>query len=147
MFFIVRFALFSILRVNPFFMNHSLYGVYNAGNTTVTAENNWWGDTKGPNTSGDKTYGPLNAEPWLTQSVNGISLGDIDGDGLPDSWEFSWFGNLTMGNLDDPDNDGIPNYLEHLGETSPTLPDQKSITTMDFSHNAGGRITNLIITP
>jgi len=46
---------------------------------------------------------------------------DSDGDGLPDSWEQTYFGNLTsQRSLGDPDGDGNSNLDEFRDGTSPT---------------------------
>ena len=46
---------------------------------------------------------------------------DSDGDGLPDSWEQTYFGNLTsQRSLGDPDGDGRSNLDEFRDDTSPT---------------------------
>lgn len=48
------------------------------------------------------------------------SNGDSDGDGLPDSWEMLYFGNLNYGANDDPDGDGVTNLQEYLQGRNPT---------------------------
>ena len=45
---------------------------------------------------------------------------DTDGDGLPDAWEYTYFGNLTPGPNDDPDGDGETNLAEYRAKTNPT---------------------------
>lgn len=44
---------------------------------------------------------------------------DSDADGLPDSWEMKWFGNLNPAANDDPDNDGLTNAREYRAGTDP----------------------------
>jgi hypothetical protein len=46
--------------------------------------------------------------------------GDSDGDGLPDSWEMAYFGNLSQGANGDPDGDGVSNLNEYLQGRNPT---------------------------
>jgi hypothetical protein len=45
---------------------------------------------------------------------------DGDGDGLPDSWELAYFGNLTNTAVGDFDHDGVSNLQEFLDGTNPT---------------------------
>ncbi|CAB1059836.1 hypothetical protein D1BOALGB6SA_4601, partial [Olavius sp. associated proteobacterium Delta 1] len=54
------------------FLRNQNYGVYNNG-TSVNAVNNWWGDTNGPNTNGDDTYGNVVYTPWLVAESDCIS--------------------------------------------------------------------------
>jgi hypothetical protein len=49
-----------------------------------------------------------------------IAFADTDGDGLPDSWEMQYFGNLAQGPNDDPDGDGFTNLQEYQAGTNPT---------------------------
>ncbi|MFZ1984000.1 MAG: CARDB domain-containing protein, partial [Desulfatitalea sp.] len=46
------------------FNGNTNYGLYFTGSGTLSAENNWWGSTAGPNTTGDRTYGNVDADPW-----------------------------------------------------------------------------------
>ena len=58
----------------------------------------------------------------LGQLKNVFSLDparDLDGDGLPDWWEWSYFGALEQGPDDDPDGDGLSNTQEFSYCTSP----------------------------
>lgn len=48
---------------------------------------------------------------------------NTDADHLPDSWEQSYFGNLSGGDSGDPDSDGLTNYQEYLFETDPLVSD------------------------
>lgn len=59
-----------------------------------------------------------------TNPMNGfITPLDIDGDGLPDSWEISNFGSITFyTGLSDPDLDFSNNIAEYLGGTNPLDP-------------------------
>ncbi len=45
---------------------------------------------------------------------------DSDGDGLPDSWELAYFGNLSQGATNDPDGDGFNNLAEYNAGSNPT---------------------------
>lgn len=55
----------------------------------------------------------------VTSSAAPLYL-DADGDGLPDSWELAYFGNLSHTATGDFDRDGISNLEEFLDGTSPT---------------------------
>ena len=46
---------------------------------------------------------------------------DTDNDGLPDSWEITYFGDLAQVGTDDPDADGVVNSDEYANGTDPTL--------------------------
>ena len=45
---------------------------------------------------------------------------DTDGDGLPDSWEVSYFNNLSQGATNDPDSDTFNNLGEYNAGSNPT---------------------------
>ncbi|MEI7850862.1 MAG: right-handed parallel beta-helix repeat-containing protein, partial [Kiritimatiellales bacterium] len=51
-------------------------------------------------------------------------LPDADADGLPNSWEMTWFGNLGQNRTNDYDNDGISNWGEYLDGLNPINSDQ-----------------------
>jgi len=51
---------------------------------------------------------------------------DSDNDGLPDWWEWKYFGNLDQTGSDDYDSDGVSNLNEYLNGTDPTRPDPLS---------------------
>jgi len=69
---------------------------------------------------------PVASGDWSVQATSGAAIpvgfnltsqapdGDSDTDGLLDEWELLHFGNLDQGAGDDPDEDGSPNWLEHL---------------------------------
>lgn len=71
--------------------------------------------------TGTKTLG------WSSGDVGEVSLAlvqagnpDVDGDGLLDSWEIAYFGNITSYNgSSDPDNDGYTNLQEQTGNSNP----------------------------
>ncbi|NOT64284.1 MAG: hypothetical protein HOP19_29050, partial [Acidobacteria bacterium] len=48
------------------------------------------------------------------------SPADIDFDGLSDSWEMTYFGNLNQSASGDPDLDGVTNLMEFLLGRNPT---------------------------
>lgn len=53
-------------------------------------------------------------------SAPALLMIDSDGDGLPDSWERSFFNNLTQNSTADFDGDGVSNLQEFLDGTNPT---------------------------
>jgi uncharacterized repeat protein (TIGR01451 family) len=69
----------------------------------------------------------------FVSSVGGAAVGkayftvaanlDTDGDGLPDWWEYKYFGDLTHGPAEDPDGDGLTNLQEYQIYTDPTKAD------------------------
>ena len=57
---------------------------------------------------------------------------DEDGDGLPDAWEWIWFGGVDApggGPDEDPDGDGALNLDEYRAGTDPTDPDSAFLVT------------------
>ncbi|MBI9089152.1 MAG: right-handed parallel beta-helix repeat-containing protein [Desulfobacterium sp.] len=128
---------------NNNFIGNTLYGIYNDGASKINAEANWWGDLQGPNLSGDKIHGNAEPAPWLIGIIDEIifpgTSEDSDGDDLPDSWENSHFGNLAPGSYDDPDNDGVPNFLEFLIGARPDAAEAIPCRLLDFQFNGTGR--------
>jgi ELWxxDGT repeat protein len=68
------------------------------------------------------------SELWATPVG---SIGDADGDGLPDAWERTFFGSLSENGTGDPDADGQDNRFEALTGHTPT--DASSLLTLDYS--------------
>lgn len=77
------------------------------------------GTAKGVFVNGDKVY---------VAESSGVEifsvLPDADGDGLLDSWEIQYFGNLSQSSTNDFDGDGISNWGEYLAGLDPTNSDQ-----------------------
>jgi archaellum component FlaG (FlaF/FlaG flagellin family) len=61
---------------NNNFAGNTNYGLNYSGSQTLNAENNWWGDSAGPNQAGDKTNGNVDADPWSTQEND--CTGDVE---------------------------------------------------------------------
>jgi hypothetical protein len=63
------------------------------------------------------------AQPYSGWNIDDIEFlavpADTDGDGLPDSWELQFFGNLSVSADEDSDGDGFGNLQEYLAGTSP----------------------------
>ncbi|MEE2960902.1 MAG: hypothetical protein VYA34_09165 [Myxococcota bacterium] len=62
----------------------------------------------------------------VTGVVRASGAGDVDGDGLPDSWELEKFQTLAFTGSGDPDGDGLDNQTEHLKQTDPLDRDTDS---------------------
>ena len=63
-------------------------------------------------------------------------LSDTDNDGLLDSWEVRWFGNLSQGGAGDPDNDGLSNLEEqNAGLAHPNL---SNLSPMNWDSDGDG---------
>jgi hypothetical protein len=59
---------------------------------------------------------------------------DTDGDGLPDAWEWSYFGTLSQNANGNPDGDGMSNAQEYLAGTDPNNANSNlRITRQTFS--------------
>jgi hypothetical protein len=58
----------------------------------------------------------------LTMDGRNDLTDDNDMDGLPDAWEYYYFGNLNQNSQGDPDKDGVMNQPEYLAGTDPTDP-------------------------
>lgn len=56
----------------------------------------------------------------LQRQINAGGNPDTDNDGLADTWEQLYFGNLTRNGAGDFDNDGFPDLSEFLAGTVPT---------------------------
>ncbi|MDA1273189.1 MAG: S8 family serine peptidase [Verrucomicrobia bacterium] len=55
--------------------------------------------------------------------IDGVPINDSDRDGLDDSWERAFFGNLAWGAKDDPDDDGYSNAWEQIAADDPSRSD------------------------
>ena len=61
---------------------------------------------------------------------------DSDGDGLPDGWEFTYFGGLQAGAAGDSDLDGGSNLVEFNAQTNPKVfNDADRDTVGDWNDN------------
>jgi len=74
-----------------------------------------------------------------------LSAGDSDGDGLPDGWEMTNFGNLNQGPSGDPDGDGYSNAREFAQGTIPNdpnsylgVPDNERSALVDLYSSTNG---------
>jgi len=84
------------------------------------------------NTDGSKSVEPV----IKTGKITVAQTDDTDNDGLQDSWETEYFGNLNQSGTGDYDGDGFTNEEEENNGTDPTikhgdLNGDKNITTAD----------------
>jgi hypothetical protein len=86
--------------------------------STALAQDNGWGSEYVPE-HGDTPPSPQPpSEPGV--SVPYTKAGDVDADGLPDSWEEEHYNNIGYyGSDDDADGDGLPVFGEYLAGLSP----------------------------
>jgi len=68
---------------------------------------------------------------------------DSNADGLPDAWERTYFGTISVNPNVDADGDGMSNKEEYLAGTNPTNPADKLRVTAFTSSNGG---TNVSVT-
>jgi len=71
------------------------------------------------------------------------SLGDSDGDGMPDGWEMQYFTTLAQDGLGDFDGDGIVDLNEYLYGTDPIADDNAPGTPLIQSPVAGAEVNTL----
>lgn len=71
-----------------------------------------------------------------------LSFVDTDNDGLPDSWETTYWPDLSHGAGEDTDGDGQTNDEEFQNGTDPTMPDGPTAPTPN-SPTCGSRIASL----
>jgi hypothetical protein len=85
-------------------------------------------------------HNPKYAAALLWASIQDLSGGiDADQDGLADTWEMFWFGNLTsQSGTGDADNDGVNNAAEENAGTNPTLADSDNDGFSDLAELQGG---------
>ena len=67
---------------------------------------------------------PSTGGPMLSYTI--ASLADSDSDGLTDTWENTYFGNLSQNSSGDPDSDNLTNAEELVAGTDPTKADTDS---------------------
>ncbi|MBI4659579.1 MAG: hypothetical protein HY735_12130 [Verrucomicrobia bacterium] len=97
----------------------SVAATYSTSNTSYTETGLSTGTTyyyvvSALNSSG--TEGPNSSQVSATTTSP-----DSDGDGLLDSWEYQYFGNLSQNGSGDFDGDGVTNYQEYQNNTNPAI--------------------------
>lgn len=72
-------------------------------------------------------------------NVSDTLQNDVDGNGIPDQWELSWFGQVGIDPLADHDNDGVSNIDEFLLGKNPLVPnDQTGLTISGYVKDQNG---------
>jgi len=77
----------------------------------------------GTDIEGRKRIQDGNDDAVSVVDMGAYEAGDSDGDGIPDSWEMKYFGNLSKDGSEDSDADGLTEYYEFFYKTNPTLKD------------------------
>ena len=80
-----------------------------------------WNYSKGSSDFNDSGFDTFWVDQVMVTAYTDPLL-DTDNDGLPDLWEYRYFGNLAGAGTDDPDDDGVNNHDEYLDGTDPTDP-------------------------
>jgi hypothetical protein len=79
-----------------------------------------------PSTPASENYAAANLgqlKVVFSFDLEGFTVVDVDGDGIPDAWELYYFGTLGLSDADDPDHDGLTNLQEFLAGSDPFNPD------------------------
>jgi hypothetical protein len=97
-----------------------------------------WTYNKGSDDSNDSGFDAFWVDQVVVTSYTDPLL-DSDNDGLPDLWEYRYFGNLGYTGTDDPDSDGVNNHDEYLDGTDPTDP--TSVLPRLTLSASGGKVT------
>ncbi|MBT4817752.1 MAG: hypothetical protein HON70_18745, partial [Lentisphaerae bacterium] len=82
-----------------------------------TARNDW--DVAGVRTAG----------ATIQNDIGSTTAVDTDNDGLADSWELGYFGDLAQNGTADSDSDGVSDFYEFLAGTNPTVADAADLDT------------------
>ncbi len=64
---------------------------------------------------------PAEINQYQIAGPDAFSVDDTDGDGLPDTWETLYFGDLSQAAASDPDGDGATNASEYAAGSSPAV--------------------------
>ena len=83
-------------------------------------------------------YDPAGNLVNVVRVVSGVSPADMDNDGLPDSWEIRYFGNLAQGPSDDYNHDGITNLQHYQQGTNPADPDTDHDGLLNWQEQLAG---------
>jgi len=100
--------------------------------TTASAVNGFSLSISGGDGPGDGTF------YFNNLSLSTLNLADSDNDGLPDTWETGYFGDLTQNGSGDPDADELTNAQEFVRQTNPTLADTDSDGLSDKVESGSG---------
>jgi PKD repeat protein len=93
--------------------------------------------------------GATTTETGVVVVSSALPNGDTDNDGLPDTWEMQYWGNLAQTASADPDLDDLTNLQEYQGGTDPTVSDKETEeytwVTMGYLALLGGIIAGVLI--
>ena len=90
-----------------------------------TSEIRYFGDlSQGPtgDPDGDGEITAVELANGSAPNHRASTAADTDADSLPDAWEQTYFGNLSLNGGSDPDGDGFGNLQERIAGTNPTDP-------------------------
>ena len=75
-------------------------------------------------------------ESESSSAVEVMVMLDTDADGLSDTWEIVYFGNLSQDGTGDPDNDGTNNAEEKINGTNPGISSIPPVISIDLADQA-----------
>jgi len=78
------------------------------------------------------------ASLWAPETVSFKTGPDSDSDGMADTWELGWFGNLYRDGTGDFDGDGLSDLLEYQNGSDPTVLDSDADGSDDYAEVAAG---------
>jgi parallel beta-helix repeat protein len=136
----------GMLISNNNIVDNTSYGIQHSSTTALNASHNWWGRTAGPGASGCMVSGNVVTAPFLISERDCDILpvaDDTDYDGISDTWELQYFGDLSQTGEGDYDNDGLSNELEFIIGSAPNDVNQVLPENFGFEYDGAGRIKRI----